>query len=122
MKIVDSTVWVDYFNAIIDQRTDTTEKFINENQIIMLPVIIQEVLQGIKNQKLFLLVKYVFLSQQFIPYNHIEMAIAAASLYRILKSKGTTIRKPNDCLIAAICIPYKIELLHNDKDLIYCKT
>ncbi len=113
---------VDYFNVIIDQRTDTTERLINENQIIMLPVIIQEVLQGIKNQKLFLLVKYVFLSQQFIPYNHIEMAIAAASLYRILKSKGTTIRKPNDCLISAICIPYKIELLHNDKDLIYCKT
>ncbi len=44
------------------------------------------------------------------------MAIAAASLYRILKSKEITIRKPNDCLIAAICIQYKIELLHNDKD------
>lgn len=115
-KIVDTSVWVDYFNAIIDERTDATERFVHKNQILMLPIIIQEVLQGIKNEKSFELVKYLFLSQQYVLYDQVEMAVAAASLYRNLKSKGVTIRKPNDCLIAAICIQYNIELLHKDKD------
>lgn len=115
-KIVDTSVWVDYFNAVIDERTDSTERFIDHNQILMLPVIIQEVLQGVKNQTLFILIKYVFLSQQYVLYDQMEMAVGAASLYRNLKSKGITIRKPNDCLIAAICIKYNIELLHKDKD------
>ena len=115
-KIVDTSVWIDYFNAVIDERTDTTEELVKGNKILMLPVIIQEVLQGIRSQKLFELIKYVFLSQQYVSYNQIEIAISAAALYRDLKGRGITIRKPNDCLIAAICIKHNIEVLHNDKD------
>ena len=44
------------------------------------------------------------------------MAVEAASLFRFLREKGVTIRKPNDCLIAVICILNSIELVHNDKD------
>jgi predicted nucleic acid-binding protein len=82
----------------------------------MLPVIVQEVLQGIRIQKLFDLIKYVFLSQRYVIYNQVEIAVSAASLYRCLKRKGITIRKPNDCLIAAVCINQNIEVLHKDKD------
>lgn len=48
--------------------------------------------------------------------NPIEAAIGAADLYRTLRKKGVTIRKPNDCLIAHYAIFYDIPLLHNDID------
>lgn len=46
----------------------------------------------------------------------VEAAISAATLYRMLRKKGVTIRKPNDCLIAHYAIFYDIPVLHSDVD------
>lgn len=115
-KIVDTSVWINYLNNIIDEQTDLTDSFIKKDEIFMLPVIVQEVLQGIKEEKHFELTKIALLELPLLPYNDVEMAVSAASLYRYLKLKVVTIRKPNDCLIAAICIKQDIPILHNDRD------
>ena len=115
-KIVDTSVWIDYFNGKIDERTDATEKFIIEGELLMLPIILQEVLQGIRSAKDFSTVKNAFLRNTFFNFNTIDMALEAATLFSFLKRNGVTIRKPNDSLIAAICIQNNFSLLHNDKD------
>ena len=115
-KIIDTSVWIDYFNGIINEQTDATEKFIVDGEVLMLPIILLEVLQGIRNPKDFTFVKNAFLRNTFFEFNTIEMALEAATLYRFLKRNGVTIRKPNDSLIAAICIQKNFSLLHNDKD------
>ena len=46
----------------------------------------------------------------------VEAAIGAAQLYRMLRKKGVTFRKPNDCLIAHYAIFYDISILHNGVD------
>ena len=114
--IIDTSVWIDYFNAIINSKTDNVVELIKANEVLILPVILQEVLQGIRKDKLFNSIIETLVPLEFISYHQTEMSIAAASLYRNLKTKGVTIRKPNDCLIAAICIANDIPLLHNDKD------
>ena len=114
--IIDTSVWIDYFNAIINSKTDNVVELIKANEVLILPVILQEVLQGIRNDKLFNSIIETLVPLEFISYHQIEMSIGAASLYRNLKTNGVTIRKPNDCLIAAICIANNIPLLHNDKD------
>jgi predicted nucleic acid-binding protein len=40
----------------------------------------------------------------------------AADIYRILRKKGVTVRKPVDCMIASVAIEQSIPLLHNDRD------
>ncbi len=40
----------------------------------------------------------------------------AADIYRSLRRKGITIRKPIDCMIAAVAIENGLLLLHNDRD------
>ena len=115
-KIVDSSLWIDYLNNIIDKKTDEVTELIYLNQVILLPVILQEVLQGNRNQQDFIKAKNAFIKFPFFEYNEIEMAVEAASLFRFLREKGVTVRKPNDCLIAVVCILNSIELLHNDKD------
>ena len=82
----------------------------------MLPIILQEVLQGIKSSKDFAFVKNAFLRDIFVDYDAIEMALEAATLFRFLRRNGISIRKPNDSLIAAICIRNNFSLIHNDKD------
>jgi predicted nucleic acid-binding protein len=114
--IIDTSVWIDYFNAIISDKTKAADKLLEDKSVIILPVILQEILQGIREKQTFDSVKGLLLSLEFFQFNEIETAINAASLYRFLKTKGVTIRKPNDCLIAVVCINNNIPLLHNDKD------
>lgn len=40
----------------------------------------------------------------------------AAALYRQARSRGKTIRRTLDCLIAAVCVREDCAILHNDRD------
>ncbi len=42
--------------------------------------------------------------------------LRSAEIYRNLRKKGITIRKPLDCMIASTAIENDMPLLHNDKD------
>lgn len=114
--IIDSSVWIDYFNNVISGKTNAADKLLENRAVIILPVILQEILQGIRGREAFESVKWLMLSLEFFQFEAIQTAVDAASLYRFLKTKGVTVRKPNDCLIAVICINNNISLLHNDKD------
>jgi len=41
---------------------------------------------------------------------------AAAGIFRAGRSQGLTIRRLNDCLIAAVALDYGTSLLHADRD------
>lgn len=42
--------------------------------------------------------------------------VRAADIYRRLRKQGITIRKTNDCIIAATALEHSCQFLHNDKD------
>ena len=115
-KIVDTSIWVNYYNSVKDENSELVNRLIDYDEIIVLPVILQETLQGIKEDKVFALTKELLLSYHYLSIDPVYSAIRGAELYRFLRQKGVTIRKPNDCLIAAICINNKIPLFHKDKD------
>ncbi len=115
-KVIDTSVWINYFNSVKDGKTELVNHLIDSDEVIVLPVILQETLQGIKENKIFALTKELMLSYNYINIDAIYSAIRSVELYRFLRQKGITLMKPNDCLIAAICIDNKIPLLYNDKD------
>lgn len=45
-----------------------------------------------------------------------NVALASAANYRALRSKGVTVRKTIDVLIATFCIKNGYVLLHSDRD------
>jgi hypothetical protein len=114
--IIDTSIWVNYFNSIHDQKSKLVNELIDLDEVIVLPVILQEALQGIKGDKIFDLTKELMLSYNLLEVEPFSSAIKSAQLYRFLRQKGITIRKPNDCLIASICIDNNIPIFHNDKD------
>ncbi len=118
--IVDSTIWIDFFNKRISNQTAHLKNLLIKRMatspIIIIPVIMQEVLQGIENDPFFNIVKEDLEGLDYLYYEPYENAIKAAQLYRYLRKKGVTVNKANDCLIASICIENNLPLFHNDKD------
>ncbi len=118
--IVDSSMWIDFFNKKNSSQIEHLKSLLIERSttsaVIILPVIMQEVLQRIENDRFFNTVKEDLEGLDILYYEAYEYAIKAAQLYRSLHHKGITINKINDCLIASICIDNNIPLLHNDKD------
>jgi predicted nucleic acid-binding protein len=116
--IVDSSIWIDSFNPKIK----STEKEIlkqlifNDYPIYLCPIIYQEVLQGIREDKTFKEVKYILQQYRMIEINLIAATNYAINLYRHLRKKGITIRKSVDCLIASYAILEDMYIFHNDSD------
>ena len=115
---VDTSVWIDFFNP----KKRTSEKALLENliqndyPICLCPIIYQEVLQGIREDKYFERVKYIMQQYGMVNIDLMHVTNFAIDLYRHLRKKGITIRKSVDCLIASYAIIADIHILHNDSD------
>lgn len=115
--LIDTSVWIDFFNGKVNRQTSLTRKYLDkENVVFICPLIIQEILQGIRNNDDYLEVKTSILSLEILTIEQIESSIGAADLYRSLRKKGVTIKKSNDCMIAYYSIYFGIHLLHKDRD------
>ena len=118
MVLVDTTVWIDFFSARSYPHVKALENLIlNREDICLCGIILTEILQGIRKDSEFnrtrdLLANLIFLS---MPYS---IFLRSAEIYRNLRRKGITIRKPMDCIIASVALEHDIPLLHNDKDFI----
>lgn len=116
MVIVDTTVWIDFFASRSLAQVQTLEALIEETgNVCICGIILSEVLQGIRSETEFRKTKELFNSLIFLPMTYATF-VRSAEIYRSLRRQGITIRKPVDCMIAAVAIENVIPLLHNDKD------
>jgi len=115
--LVDTSVWIDFFKG---NETAQVKKFWeyleNDYPLYVCPVIIQELLQGIKSEKEYKQVKNYLFALNVLNDDSIETALGASDIYRKLRQKGISIRKSNDCLIAYYAIKYSLKILHHDRD------
>ena len=115
--IVDASIWIDCFRGIVNEKTKlVVENLIYTDRVTITPMILQEVLQGIGDDAKLERVKTNLLSVSMLWLDAVDAAIGAADLYRMLRKKGVTIRKPNDCLIVHYAVFYDLPILHNDID------
>jgi len=116
MILVDSSVWIDYFNGQLTVQTDYLDQILGKELIVVGDIILLEVLQGFKSDRDFALARK---SLEVFPLRNMlgrEIALKSANNYRILRKKGITIRKTIDIVIGTFCIENNIKLLHSDKD------
>jgi predicted nucleic acid-binding protein len=116
--LVDTTIWVDFFcEKRKSKQVDVLQQLIEEeHNICICPIIYQEVLQGVRDDNAFTEIKSILQNVKMINTPIMTVADHAIDLYRGLRKKGITIRKPYDCLIASYAILEDIYLLHNDSD------
>ncbi len=116
MILVDTSVWIDYFNGIENKQTENLDRILSEQSVLVGDIILTEILQGFDSDKEFRLAKQALDPLDCVHLGGKSLAIKAASNFRFLRSKGVTIRKTVDMLIGSWCIAHEVELLHNDKD------
>lgn len=116
MVIVDTTVWIDYFRAISNPQTEWLDDELGRRRLGLTDVILCEVLQGVRDERTAADVERQLLRLQVFQSGGVELASDAAKNYRLLRSRGRTVRKTIDCLIATFCIREQHALLHRDRD------
>ena len=116
MWIVDSSVWIDYFNGVTTPETELLDGALGQRELGIGDLTLCEVLQGFREDGQFTQARDALLRFPLFPMGGGTIAIQAAHNYRGLRRRGLTVRKTIDCLIATFCIEEGYALLHSDRD------
>ncbi|MHB8138065.1 MAG: type II toxin-antitoxin system VapC family toxin [Smithellaceae bacterium] len=116
MILVDSSVWIDYFNGKKTSQTDWLDSSLGITPIVIGNLILTEVLQGFQNDKDFKIAKDLLLRIPFMSMGEQTLALESAMNYRLLRRKGVTVRKTIDVIIGTFCIHNQLTLVHCDRD------
>ena len=118
MMLVDSSVWIDAVQGrrtaaiiLVDQR-DADE------EIATAGVILQEVLQGAKDEANYERLRDVLWSLLILQPREMLTYELAAQLHAKSRRKGLSIRRPTHCLVAALALEHEALLVHNDSDFV----
>ena len=116
MILVDSSVWIDYFNGAITAQTELLDRLLGHEFLAIGDLILTEVLQGFVDERDFNQARRILTSLIVVDLGGQEIAIQAARNFRALRRHGVTVRKTIDTVIATRCIESGYDLLHSDKD------
>jgi predicted nucleic acid-binding protein len=116
MIVVDTTVWIDYFNGQTTPQTDYLDDLLLRQPLLVGDLILGELLQGFQSDADFEAAREALGQLEQAQMLDINLAVQSARNYRFLRKQGITVRKTMDCFIATYCIQSGHELLHNDHD------
>lgn len=117
MILIDSSVWILFFNGQKNLQVEMMKTLIANDEDVCLSVhILMEILQGFKSDKDFQKVQGYLQMFPTVDMGGISSYIAAAQIYRQCRKKGITIRRGLDCIISQTAVENDLVLLHNDGD------
>jgi predicted nucleic acid-binding protein len=114
--LVDTSVWIDYFNGVATRETDLLDGLLGREPLLIGDLILTEVLQGFRSDRDFRRARAALDALVYEDMVGRDIALAGARNYRKLRTRGVTVRKTIDVLIATFCIEGGHRLLHADRD------
>ena len=118
MILIDSSVWIDYFNGLDTPQTSKLDMLLGVEALGIRDLILIEVLQGFRIDKDYETAKQLLTSLSIFTMLNMEIAIKSVDNFRYLRKRGITIRKTVDTIIATFCIEEKYPLLFSDRDFL----
>ena len=88
----------------------------SREQIIVGDIVLLEILQGMDNDVRAAAMERWMRTFVIMPMLDTDLAVQAARNYRLLRSRGVTIRKTADLIIGTFCLARRLKLLHDDRD------
>lgn len=116
MIVVDTSVWIDWFQNKSTPQVATLNDIRDLTDVIIGDIILLEILQGERNYKLAAAIHDRLKRFGFVSMLTPELAVKASANYRKLRSIGKTVRKTADLIIGTYCIERGHTLLQNDRD------
>ena len=118
MILVDTSVWIDYFNGVASAQTDRLDAALDDGEVLMGDLILLEILQGIRSDRDYAATRTHLSALERVELFGRHMVERCADNYRTLRKKGITIRKTADVIIASFCIEKGVPLLFVDRDFV----
>ncbi len=118
MILVDSSVWIDYLQ---DRRTPAAERIdalANHEELAVGDLILVEVLQGAGSEAKARWLQRVLGQFTQLALLTPDLAPLVAANYRLLRSRGITVRRTIDMVIGTYCIEHDLALLQSDRDFL----
>ncbi|MDR2011918.1 MAG: PIN domain nuclease [Rhodanobacter sp.] len=118
MLVVDSSVWIDFFNARDSAARDELRRLLDDGhtRLVVPDLVLYEVLRGFRDERAMRQARQLLQTLSVEPCSDEDMALTASEHYRHLRARGITVRSAIDVLIAAFCIERGYLLLHSDCD------
>jgi predicted nucleic acid-binding protein len=116
--VVDSSVWIDYFNDAEHPAVEMLDQMLEHGEIrIVVPdLVLFEVLRGFRHEQDLRQARRLLEGLHIESTGGLELALEAAQHYRSLRAQGITVRNGIDVLVATFCIDNDYALLHRDRD------
>ncbi len=118
MIMIDTSVWIDYFNGKESKETNILDEILGEGNAVIGDLILLEILQGFRTDKDYNLARKNLKNLDQYELFGKQMVDKCATNYRSLRKKGITIRKTADVIIATFCIENNMPLLFSDRDFL----
>ena len=117
MILVDTSVWIDYFNGVDYEKTDILDARLPDDNVVIGDIIFLEILQGFRHDQDLNRAKKMLSLLAHIELFGEDMVMKCANNYRALRKRGITIRKTTDVIFATFCIDNQLPLLFAGRDL-----
>lgn len=119
MLLLDTSVWIEFFNSPTGRIATEVEKLIDRGLPVSINAVIEmELLQGIRDDENYFSMRTYLADFQYFPDLTKIYFDLATEVYRSCRKKGVTIRKSLDCVIAANCLIDGLEIVHHDRDFL----
>ena len=118
MLVVDSSVWIDFFNGADQPAAQLLEQLLDHGEVrLVVPdLVLFEVLRGFRHERDYRQARLLMQTLSVESVGGNETVLAAAQHYRSLRDQGITVRSSIDVLVATFCIERDYALLHRDRD------
>jgi len=121
--IIDTSAWIEFFRPSGNLAIKKLVRYALENESVGIGDLIYcEILQGTKNKDEFNTLKHLLDGLSKFDMVGFSIAEKSAENYRNLRSRGITVRKTIDVLIATFCMEHDYYLIHNDSDFDLIKS
>jgi predicted nucleic acid-binding protein len=116
MIIIDTSAWIEYLRGGIPRVVKKVDQCLEEDLVGIGDLVYCEVMQGIRAPRERSKVSSLLLSLPQFDMVGFSIAEKSAANYRLLRSKGVTIRKTIDVLIGTFCAEHGLRIVHHDSD------
>jgi len=116
MVIIDTSAWIELFRDGEPSVVAKVERALDRRLVAVGDLIYCEILQGIRSERERKTVAALLDGLPKFEMVGFPIAEHSARNCRLLRSRGLTVRKTVDVIIATFCVENGIALLHHDRD------
>lgn len=114
MILIDTSAWIEFLRDTGSETCDEVDRLLATDISICDPIRM-EILAGARDEPHLRQLRGLLARATVLPTGPADYE-SAATLYRVCRRKGETVRKLIDCLIAAVAIRESVPILHLDAD------